>query len=91
MRLGKRKLFEESNIVSILRTLQKLKAAVSVLVDKDIDLKPQIEKVYVNNQTLYLNKKEFQSLKMSQMDNFYEFLEQDIRDTIKFENFMTYQ
>ena len=91
MRLGKRKLFEESNIVSILRTLQKLKAAVSVLVDKDIDLKPQIEKVYVNNQTLYLNKKEFQSLKVSQMDNFYEFLEQDIRDTIKFENFMTYQ
>ena len=55
---GRKKLNEDSNIVSLLKTIQKLKAAVSVLVDQNTSITSQIEQTYIQNQTLYYDNNE---------------------------------
>lgn len=68
----------------MLQTIQKLKAAVSILVSEKKELMTRIQKDYFNHQTIFLNERDFIKFRTSK-NEFMQFLERDERRSLKME------
>lgn len=84
---GTSKLKNELNILSILQTIQKMKATLSVIIKDDDKLIFDIKQRYFNNQSIYIN--DFQEHQwLSQKTEYQKFLDRDDRNALRFEREM---
>ena len=54
-------IYNEMNLFTLLQTIQKLKAAVAILVNRDKDKLHEVQDLYFKNAMIYLDKEEEES------------------------------
>ena len=82
---GMKKLQNELNVLTILQTMQKFKAALSVLIDDSkLETLTLIKLLYLNNASIYQDKSEKMEFKQSK-NEFMKFIERDDRDALRYE------
>ena len=84
---GSAKLSSELCLINILQTLQKLKAAVSIIIDKrvssgDLECFKNIQDIYFDHATIFVDKKVIASHEQNK-SVFMKFLETDMREQFK--------
>jgi len=82
---GEKKLHNELNVLTILQTIQKLKASLSVLIkDEDITTLNDIKNVYLMNASIFMDEDEKREHEESK-NEFTRFIERDDRDALRYE------
>ena len=73
----------ELNVLSILQSLQKMKAAFSILIpDKEEELLKKTKQLYYQNASIFLNQEKEDQFNKSK-NNFIKFMETDLRDLLR--------
>ena len=70
---------DELDIVNLIRTIQKLKAGLSVVIDDNIALQNQAKKLYFTQNTIYFDRND-ERLYTTPKNEFYKFLQSDLVD-----------